>query len=414
MASIKKKTIDKILLELNLTAEQVIEEAFFDNFKNKFTRKTPPATKYQLTNSIPSSINPTRQPKQKKSTPAAAAAPQPTATQQKPAGDLKATTVQTIDQLKGLANSLEQQAAAMPTINTQQASRLYQQLTSFLVDGIKKAQSAMVPGTAGVGPRAENLPQAPEGITQPDGTQLPSSIAPQTNPGLAPQTATSAQQATTIPTDPLAGYKLPAGLAVGPPPIPNLMTRVKEYADVNKKTDMTDADFGVLAKDLFTTPENLKTQYNQQLERNKTSVLATPNTAATPASTPAPAPTHISNLGSIINTYSTFIKKPVASFTDDDWKNAVKDFNNIDPVQAKNQYLSQNNPANKIVGSSAPLPPEPPTIPPQLRFHTKPAVIPAVIPDKTGLDLSRTPIGKKETNGPLAYLKGKLGMENKR
>ena len=283
MAIVKKKTLDKILLDLNLTAGQVVEEGVLDsirNFKNKFTNKKPvyPTPSYgKLTNTVGSSVNPARQPKPQPAPKAGAAATTPapaSPTQQKPAGDLKATTVQTIDQLKGLANSLEQQAAAMPTINTQQASRLYQQLTSFLVDGIKKAQSAMVPGTAGVGPRAENLPQAPEGITQPDGTQLPSSIAPQTNPGLAPQTAATVPTAATAQPnaatpEPLAGYQLPAGVTPGTQ-IPNLMSRVKGYMTAQKKTDMADEDFALLAKDLNTTPENLKTQYTQQVERNKT------------------------------------------------------------------------------------------------------------------------------------------------
>ena len=278
MASIKKKTLDKILLELNLTSEQIVEEGFIDSFKNKFSRKKSPApawnkpaptasnAAYAADSAYDSLLRPKYKYKPTKMNPdpAAAQAPGTAPASVTPPGDLKATTVKTIEQLKGLANSLEQQAAAMPTINTQQASRLYQQLTSFLVDGIKKAQSAMVPGTAGLGPRAEDLPQAPAGITQPDGTQLPSSIAPQTNPPAA--------QAPTVPN---TGYQLPAGLAAQTPPIPNLMSHIKRYTDGLKKTpdQFTDEEWAGFAQELQTTPENLKAQYTQQAERNKTGVI---------------------------------------------------------------------------------------------------------------------------------------------
>ena len=329
MGTIKKKTLDKVLSDLNLTSEQVIEEALMDTIKNAAGRifkkpataagplkLTAPGAGTSLTAAPAKSgpaINPADPIKplnltagsgkdQKFKTGSATEAPAqvvPT-TQAQPAagqpGDLKATTVQTIDQLKTLAGSLENQAAALPTINTQQASRLYQQLTSFLVNGIKKAQSAMIPGTAGVGPRAENLPAAPSGITQPDGTQLPADQAPQTNPqvaqpaqavpvqpaGLPPKSFTPEEQAKLTaaanlnnsglpkPLTPEEQAKLTAVTNSGiPQPINNIMSRVQQYMKINSKKTLDNTDWAVLAKEFNTTPQNAKVQYDQQVVLTK-------------------------------------------------------------------------------------------------------------------------------------------------
>ena len=95
-------------------------------------------------------------------------------TPQQMVGNLKATTVQAMEQLKTLANQLERQASAKPTMTSQEATVLYQQLNNFIINSIKTAQGVMQ--TASIPPGIEQTTQSE---TQPKVQTLPKVSTPQ-------------------------------------------------------------------------------------------------------------------------------------------------------------------------------------------------------------------------------------------
>lgn len=81
-------------------------------------------------------------------------------------GNLKATTTQAMEQLKNLASQLEAQVASKSTISSQEAGGIFKQLNSFIINSIKAAQSAMAPGTVGT----------PSTATEPEPVVVPQTV----------------------------------------------------------------------------------------------------------------------------------------------------------------------------------------------------------------------------------------------
>lgn len=105
-------------------------------------------------------------------------------------GNLKATTIDAIEQLKTLASQMEKQISSKQTLTSQEAATLYQQLTNFIVTNIRKAQSNMAPGqqpTQQTPPTTQqpSTPQQPapttqqQAVTQP----APTTVSKQAPPG---------------------------------------------------------------------------------------------------------------------------------------------------------------------------------------------------------------------------------------
>jgi hypothetical protein len=154
---VNKELLDKVLADLNLTEQQMLDEGMWDRVKAAGS---------------------------------AFANPQQIAVAQA-ASDLKANTLQTIEKLKALANTLEAQANAMPNISPKQASAIYAQLNAFIVSSIKSAQSAMA-----------SSPQ------QPAATVAPAPTVPVVAPGTpSAQVNLGGQTTATIPGGPNLGVQ---------------------------------------------------------------------------------------------------------------------------------------------------------------------------------------------------------------
>ena len=164
-SKVNKELLGKVLSDLNLTEQQMLDEGMWDRVKAAGS---------------------------------AFANPQQIAVAQA-ASNLKANTLQTIEKLKALANTLEAQANAKEIISPKDASAIYAQLNAFIVTSIKGAQAAMA------------NPQAP--VAQAAPTQ-PATTAP-TNP-TAPvaQVNAGGQPTATIPGGPNLGVQQP-----GTPPV---------------------------------------------------------------------------------------------------------------------------------------------------------------------------------------------------
>ena len=61
-------------------------------------------------------------------------------------GNLKKTTVDSLETLKNLTSQLEKQVAGKPLFTDQDANQLYQQLVQFIKQSITKATNEMAPG----------------------------------------------------------------------------------------------------------------------------------------------------------------------------------------------------------------------------------------------------------------------------
>ena len=109
MSTIKKETLDKILLELNLTNKQIIEEGLFDRVKSGINTA---ANKVANATSNPAfTIN------------------------------LKTSTLQAIQQLETLTTQLKTKLANKQSISEQEATAIYQQINGLITNSIKTAQA---------------------------------------------------------------------------------------------------------------------------------------------------------------------------------------------------------------------------------------------------------------------------------
>ena len=145
---IEKKTLDKILAELNITSEQILEEGFMDRMRrtkdNVVDATTGVANRARA--SVAGGINSV----------AGAVAPAPLATV-----DLKKSTFQALEQFKTLTTELEQNLAKKQVITEQDAIRFYQELNSFITKSIQTARTELMNQKAqGIAPAAPAAPVA--------------------------------------------------------------------------------------------------------------------------------------------------------------------------------------------------------------------------------------------------------------
>ncbi len=109
--NIEKETLNKILLELNITNKQLIEEGLFDKIK---TGINTAANKVAAATTNPAfTIN------------------------------LKDTTVQAIEQLKTLTLQLEKQLSNKTNVSEKEATTIYQQMNGIITNSIKAAQTEL-------------------------------------------------------------------------------------------------------------------------------------------------------------------------------------------------------------------------------------------------------------------------------
>ena len=128
------KILDKVLSDLNLSKEQVIEEGLMDGIKN---------LAYKAGNALSNAAVPS--PSNAASRVAGAMAP--------PGANLRDATVNTMGVLKNTAQKFEAEAAKQPTIDSQQAGGMYKQFNDQLLIGMRQAQAitgkAPQPGVSG-------------------------------------------------------------------------------------------------------------------------------------------------------------------------------------------------------------------------------------------------------------------------
>lgn len=167
VGKINKNLLDKVLTDLNLTEQQMLEEGMWDRVKAAGTAFANP-TSVQTPTQVPV--------------------------------DLKANTLQTIEKLKALANSLESQANTKPTISAKEASALYAQLNAFIVSSIRSAQATLT------APPSPAVPAA----TQPTGATTV------VGPGPTAQVSLGAQPTASLPTGPGLGIQQPTTTPVPP------------------------------------------------------------------------------------------------------------------------------------------------------------------------------------------------------
>ncbi|MCI4435546.1 MAG: hypothetical protein JHC33_01870 [Ignisphaera sp.] len=158
---VNKELLDRVLADLNLTDQQMLEEGMWDRVK---------AAGSAFSN------------------------PQQIAIAQA-ASNLKANTLQTIEKLKQLANTLEAQANAKDIISPKDASAIYAQLNAFIVSSIKGAQAAMANQPQPVA--AQPIQAAPANPAQPTSATLQPQV--QANPApVVPAGTTLGSQAPTV------------------------------------------------------------------------------------------------------------------------------------------------------------------------------------------------------------------------
>jgi len=217
MGTIKKSILDKVLKDLNLTPEQVVEEGLMDKVRSFVNR---PSATTRAANNLNASMPPN------------------------PNSNLKEPVLNTMTTLKQTAKKLEQQASSKPFITGQEAGGMFKQFNDQLLAGGRAVQAAAggrqpvppkpaAPAQPNVQTAGFTPSQTPAGLgVQPEGqpttvsqdySQRPPLLNPWTNPQGQLVRLTPEQEASLNPAQKAqyaAAVQLQFAANTGPKPLP--------------------------------------------------------------------------------------------------------------------------------------------------------------------------------------------------